>query len=304
MQELRKFVSLVQRNIKTFFKDKMIFFVSMITPLVMLVLFSTFLRSVYVNSIKDICAAFNMVADNKLLEGFAGAWLISSILSVSSVTVAFCSNTVIVNDKTEGNLNDLLISPVRKTTVSLSYYASNFAVTFIVMFGVLVVGFIYLGIFGWHIPVGDLFMILIDMVCAILFGTLLSGIIVNCFISKQGVASAVSGLVSSMYGFICGAYMPISQFGKGLRDLLACLPGTHSVCVMRLHFMSGYINILAEKGLPAEGVKALKDGFDANLYIGGKYIPVGVMYGVLLGACAVLLAAYVLILYLKGKRMH
>ena len=38
--------------------------------------------------------------------------------------------------------------------------------------------------------------------------------------------SAVGTIVSAGYGFICGAYMPISNFGKGLQKGLSYVPST------------------------------------------------------------------------------
>ena len=43
-------ITLIKRNIKLFFKDKGMFFTSLITPAILLVLYVTFLGNVYRNS--------------------------------------------------------------------------------------------------------------------------------------------------------------------------------------------------------------------------------------------------------------
>lgn len=300
MTEFKKLVSLVGRNTKCYFKDKLTFFMSMITPLILLVLFVTFLRNVYIESFQSAFPE-GFTVDNRLIEGVAGAWLMSSILSVSSVTVAFCSNLVMVDDKIHSTINDFRVSPIKPTTVSLAYFVSNFFVTFAIMMCVMLIGHIYLAAVGWYISAGDFFMIIVDCICGILFGTLLAGI-VESFVSSQGGLSAVATLVSSMYGFICGAYMPISSFSKGLQNFLGCLPGTYSVGIMRNHYMNGYLDALADAGIPPEAIKGIRDGFDANLYVFGNQIPLGAMYGILLGTCAVLLAVFVAIVIVKNKK--
>lgn len=299
--EVKKLFALVSRNMKCYFKDKFLFFVSLITPMILLVLYVTFLRTVYIGTFKDIFAQFNFTADSSLIDGLAGAWLLSSIIAICSVTVAICSNAVMIQDKIDGSLNDLNVSPVKGTTVSLSYFIANFLVTFLVMLCVLVVGCVYLAIVGWYIPVTDFLMILVDMVCCVLFGTLLAGVI-ESFISTQGALSAVSTLVSSMYGFICGAYMPLSQFAEGMRNALCCLPGTYSVGIIRKHFMGGYVDKLGDMGLLEQGQKAFLDAFDGNLYVGSTEIPLWAMYVILLSTCAVLLIAYILIVIFKNKK--
>ena len=299
--EVKKLFALVSRNIKCYFKDKFLFFVSMITPMILLVLFVTFLRGVYIDSFKGIFAAFNFTVEDDLINGLAGSWLLSSIMAVCSVTVAICSNAVMIQDKIEGAINDLSVSPVKGTTVSISYFIANFLVTLLVMLSVLAIGSIYLAVVGWYIPLGDFFMILVDIICCVLFGTLFAGVI-ESFISTQGGLSALSTLVSSMYGFICGAYMPLSQFAEGMRNAICVLPGTYSVGIVRKHFMGGYVAKLGELGLSEEGQKALLDGFDGNIYVGGTEIPLWAMYTILLGTCALLLVAYVLIVIFKNKR--
>ena len=300
MLECKKLISLVARNTRCYFKDKFTFFMSLITPIILLVLFVTFLRNVYIDSFQSAFPE-GFTVDDRILNGITGAWLMSSILSVSAVTVAFCSNTIMIDDKIYSHVTDFNVSPIKKTTISISYYISNFFVTFVVIMAVMLLGHIYLAAVGWYIPVGDAFLIVVDCICGILFGTLLAGI-VESFISTQGGLSAVSTLVSSMYGFICGAYMPISTFAKGLQNVLCLLPGTYSVGILRNHYMTGYLNALSDAGVPAEALNGIKDSFDANLYAFGNQVSLGAMYGILLGSCAVLAAAYILIVFLTNKK--
>ena len=305
MLECKKMFFLISRNTKCYFKNKFMFFTSLITPLILFVLFVTFLRNVYISSFESIAKEFDITIEGRVLNGITGAWLMSSILSVSSLTVAFCSNIIMVEDKMNSTINDFDVSPTKNTTIAVSYFISNFFVTLIVIISIMLVGHIYLAIVGWYISALDTFMIIIDSICGILFGTLLAGI-VESFISTQGGISAVSTLVSSMYGFICGAYMPLSQFAEGLRNVLGLLPGTYGVGIMRNHYMNGYVDEIVKNiqdPAVSEGMlKGLKDGFDDNLYVFGNQVSLWVMYAILLGACAVLLAGYISLVLLKSKK--
>lgn len=272
-------------------------------------LFHTFLRNVYIDSFNQVFEKNSLTIDGSIINGCAGAWLMSSILSVSAVTVAFCSNVVMINDKIEGNINDFTVSPVKGPTLSISYFVSNFFVTFIVLLVVMAIGHIYLACVGWYISVSDAFLIIVDMVCGILFGTLLAAV-VESFISTQGGLSAVSTLVSSMYGFICGAYMPISSFSEGLRNTLSLLPGTYGVGIMRHHYMNGYMQAFADEMRMqtvdevtiSNVINGMRDSFDANLYFFGNEMPLGAMYGILLGTCALLAVAFVGIVIIKNTK--
>lgn len=90
---------LVLRNMKLFFKDKGLVLSSLITPMILIVLYVTFLRNVYVDSFHAAVDANNIAVSDKVVNGFVYGWLFSSLLAVSGVTVAFCSNLLMVQDK-------------------------------------------------------------------------------------------------------------------------------------------------------------------------------------------------------------
>lgn len=214
--------NLTARNCKLFFKDKGVFFTSLITPLILLVLYVTFLAKVYKNSfIAGIPQGISI--SEKLINAAVGGQLVSSLLAVSCVTVAFCCNMISVQDKVSGARLDLAVSPVKKSTLAISYYISTLISTIIVCLLASVICLVYLSKIGWYLSGKDIALAALDIVLLVLFGTALSSII-NCFLKTQGQISAVGTIVSSGYGFICGAYMPISQFGSGLQKVLSFCP--------------------------------------------------------------------------------
>ena len=82
-------LSLTRRNIKIYFKDKGMFFTSLITPIILLVLYATFLKKVYDDSFTNALTEAGAVVPDALINGCVGGQLISSLLAVSCVTVAF-----------------------------------------------------------------------------------------------------------------------------------------------------------------------------------------------------------------------
>ena len=90
--------ALIRRNCKLFFKDKGMFFTSLITPVILLVLYATFLAKVYRDSFADAMPA-GFAVDAALIDGTVGGQLVSSLLAVCCVTVAFCSNLLMVQDR-------------------------------------------------------------------------------------------------------------------------------------------------------------------------------------------------------------
>ena len=72
--------ALIRRNIKLYFKDKGMFFTSLITPLILLVLYSTFLGSVYEDSFRSALEAAGAMVSDDLIWGCVGGQLVSSLL--------------------------------------------------------------------------------------------------------------------------------------------------------------------------------------------------------------------------------
>lgn len=284
--------ALVKRNTKLYFKDKGMFFSSLITPLILLVLYATFLKKVYDDSFRSALANAGASISDAVLNGCVGGQLISSLLAVSCVTVAFCSNLLMIKDKTSGARNDLTVTPVKPGTLGLSYYLSTLASTLIVSLTAAVVCFGYLAIVGWYLTFADVCLVLLDVVLLTMFGTALSSC-VNFFLTTDGQASAVGTVVSAGYGFICGAYMPISNFGGGLQKVLSFFPGTYGTSLLHNHTMRGVFSEMSSQGFPDEVVEAVRDSVDCNLYFFGNKVDTGAMYLILGISILVLVGIYV-----------
>lgn len=290
--------ALILRNIKLFFKDRGLFFSALITPLILLVLYATFLGNTYRSSFLSALPEGFTVSDD-LINGLVGGQLISSLLAVCCVTVAFCSNMLMVQDKVTGARQDLTVTPVKRPVLALGYYIATAVSTLIIFLITACAGFLYLAKVGWYLSATDILLIFADVFLLVLFGTALSSII-NVFLTTQGQMSAVGTLVSAGYGFLCGAYMPISNFSDGLQKVLSFLPGTYGTSLLRNHAMRGVFAEMAENGFPAEVVEGIKDSLDCNLYFFDHTVELGTMYCILGGAAVAVIAAYVLIC--KWKR--
>lgn len=288
---MKKIINLTIRNIKVYFSDKGMFFTSLITPAILLVLYSTFLANVYkdafISAIPD-----SIEISSKLLNGLVTGQLVGSLLSVSCITVAFCSNMLMVQDKVNGNLKDLIITPTDKKTLAISYFLASFISTLIVNLFALGLCLIYIASNGWFMNIMDVLLIILNVVGLTLFGCILSSLI-NSFLSTQGQISAVGSIVSSMYGFIAGAYMPMSQFGAGLRNALLFLPTTYATALMKNSVMESTFRELA-KIIPNNAINSLKESIDIKLIFNNKVVSISTMYLIVIITIFILFMLYIL----------
>ena len=292
--------NLIRRNIRLFFKDKGMFFSSLITPIILLVLYVTFLAKVYRDSFASAIPQ-GITVDEKIINAVVACQLISSLLAVSCVTVAFCSNLLMINDKVNGAIRDLTVSPVRRSTLALGYFISSAASTLIISFSALAVGLVYVYTQGWYMTLGDVLYLILDVFLLTLFGTALSSC-VNFSLTTNGQASAVGTIVSAGYGFICGAYMPVSNFSPALQKILSFLPGTYGTVLLRNHAMRGAFRQMTKDGIPQEIIEKICDSVDCNLYFFGEKVSVSAMYMVLCASILLFIGIYIAVNLIKEKR--
>lgn len=291
--------SLIYRNSKLFLKDKGLFFTSLITPLILLLLYATFLWNVYEDS---FLSGFPLIEiDQSIVNGCVGGQLMSSLLAVSCITVAFCSNMLMVQDKANGTIADIDVTPVKSSYVALGYYIATFIVTFAINLVAMAACLIYISTIGWYFTVNDILMLVLDIFIMVMFGTALSSLI-NFFLNSQGQISAVGTIVSSCYGFICGAYMPISQFSDGLQKVISFLPGTYGTVLFRNHAMRSALAELETVGIPKEDIEQIKYTLDCNIDLLDNKVSEPAMFGIVIGTVVIVLTAYILLNKFKAPK--
>lgn len=297
---MNAFFALLKRNVKVFFKDKGMLFTSLITPVILLVLYSTFLSNVYRDSFK-VNLPEGVVVSDALVNGMVAGELISSLLAVCCITVAFCSNTLMALDRSKGTINDFAVSPVKKTTIWLAYFFGTLLTTLAVTYLALAFSLCYVACVGWYLSVSDVFLLILDVFMLTAFGSAFSSII-NSFLRTQGQVSAVGTIISAGYGFICGAYMPLSSFDEGLRNALMFLPGTYGTSLIRNHALAGVFEEMGNLSFPSEVIEGVKRSVDCSLSFFGHEVPMLAMYLIVLIATLLFLAIFVLISFFHKRK--
>lgn len=299
---MKAVISLVNRNRKLFFRDKGMFFSALITPFILIVLYATFLAKVYKDSFTSAFPEGFTITD-KLIEGTVASQLVAALLAVSCVTVTFCVNLTMVQDKASGARKDFNVSPVSRSKIYLGYFIATVLNSLMVNGLALVIGLLYIGKMGWYLSFMDVLWIIFDEILLVLFGSTLSSII-SYPLTTQGQMSAVGTIVSAGYGFICGAYMPISNFGSGLQKALSYLPGTYGTSLIKNHMLRGIFEEMESEKLPDELITAIRETLDCNPQFYGNVVNTTQMVFIMAGSIVVLGAIFLLMTRLPEKQPH
>lgn len=274
-------------------------FSSLITPMILIVLYATFLANVYKQSFASALPEFMDVSE-KLINGTVAAQLAAALLAVSCVTVTFCVNLTMIQDRVNGSRKDFNVAPVKKPVIYLGYFFSTMLNSLMVNILALVICLCYVRAMGWFLSAADVAFLLLDIVVLVLFGTVLSSIV--CYpLKTQGQMSAVGTIVSAGYGFICGAYMPISNFSDSLQKGMSYLPSTYGTSLLKNHMLRGVFEEMRATGFPDEAVTGIADSLDCNPVFRGHVVSTNEMLMVMIGAVVVFGIIYLIISSFKEK---
>ena len=292
--------ALINRNRKLFFRDRGMLFSSLITPVILIVLYATFLAKVYKDSFTSYLPKILHVSE-KLIDGAVASQLGAALLAVSCVTVTFCVNLTMVQDKASGARKDFDVSPVKRPVLYLGYFCATVFNSLMVNVLALVLCLFYIGKMGWYLSTTDLAWMVLDVLLLVLFGAVLSSII--CYpLKTQGQMSAVGTIVSAGYGFICGAYMPVSNFGDGLQKFLSYLPGTYGTSLLKNHMLRGVFAQMTEDGFSKQSVTEIAKSLDCRPMFRGEVVSTQEMIAVMAASILILGAVYLVVTAIFIKR--
>ena len=289
---MKKFFNLTARNVKVFFSDKSMFFASLITPMILLVLYVTFLGRVFQNSLDQ--DALGVALPDSVINAVVNGQILACLLAVCSVTVAFSSNLLMVNDKITGSTKDIDVSPIKSHTKSLAYFTATFISTIIINLVALILCLLYIRIQNcWYYELKDVLLLFGDVVLLSFFGTALASV-VNFGLKTQGQLSAVANIVSAGYGFICGAYMPISNFSALLRDSIMFLPSTYFMSLIKNHALTAPFQEMAKTEIPAQAIDAVKTALDYKIPFFNHEVPLNMMYLIAISSISILIIIFII----------
>ena len=273
MAKLRGFLGLTKRNMLVFFTDKGTLFFSMLTPMIILLLYILFLKNSLLSSLQNAATGLENLVAAKDMAQFVNGLLLTGIISSALITIPYNALEIIVRDREDRVDLDMLSTPVKRFEIILSYFCAAVISAFMQTMVVLAVG---IGILSMS---GDMYLTALDivkLVGAVFLGTVSSTsvfMVVMMFFKSMGTCGAFMGILSAVSGFVIGAYMPLSQFSKGIQNVCNLVPATGITVLIRNYLTGGILRHMDEciGGLDNGAfMKAMFDVFSYNTVVGGE----------------------------------
>jgi len=291
---MEAFISLVQRNNKVFRRDKTQVFYSLLSVIIVIVLYAVFLQKMQVDAIEQMTEA------TPELITMVNEWLVAGLLSMIAVTTTLAAYGIAVQDLESKAQADFLTAPISRATIQFSYVFNAFIIGCIFSFIALIGCEIFIVSTGGELlSIGDFV-----HVVGLLFLSILLASVFNLFLvlfaTTQNSFSTLSTIVGTALGFLCGVYVPIGALPSFAQNLIMYFPISHTTLLLRNAFMGSSITKVFE-GIPASNVEEYKEMYGIVYNLHGNILSTSTSVIIILTTILILAILSIILFKKKNK---
>lgn len=298
---MRGISGLIKRNLLLFFKDWQSILFSLLTSIIVLVLYLLFLKGTFVSAIQSAMEQYPGLASmvpQKDIDMFANLFLLSGILGSAMISVPFSCITVLVKDRANKVDYDILATPMKRGQIIFAYFVSAVLTSTLLTDIILAVGLI-----GIRMQ-GNMYLNISQVVKAfsiVALGSISASaifMIVVLFFKSVSACEAFFGILSAASGFVIGAYIPISQFSNGVQTVCNLFPASQITIMLRNILLNGlleHINTSLAGTNQGMFVLSLKEYFTFQAKLFNGYLDMNKMLGYILGVILFCIVAQIMI---------
>lgn len=216
------------RNLKLFVRDKALVFFSFLSVIIILGLYVLFLGEIQVNNIKQ-----SIGMDIPEIGALVYAWMLPGLIAVASMTLSLGNMGRLVDDAQAENLNDFLVSPLKRWQLIVSYLLSSVIITSIISVLMFVLSIVIVKLKGgpW-MNMEQIIQSLGIMILLIISSALLS-LYIASWVKTQNTYGVVNSMVGTFIGFVTGAYMPMGIMPVFVQNMFNILPVSLGASLLR-----------------------------------------------------------------------
>ena len=298
---MRGILGFIKRNVLLFFKDWQSILFSLLTSIIVLVLYLLFLKGTFVSAIQSAMEQYPGLASmvpQKDIDMFANLFLLSGILGSAMISVPFSCITVLVKDRANKVDYDILSTPLKREQIIFAYFVSAVLTSILLNSIILAVGLI-----GIRMQ-GNMYLNISQVVKAfsvVALGSISASaifMIVVLFFKTVSACEAFFGILSAASGFVIGAYIPISQFSNEVQTVCNLFPASQITIMLRNILLNGlldHINTSLQGVDQGMFVLSLKEYFTFQAKLFKGYLDMNKMLEYILGVILFCIVAQIMI---------
>ena len=298
---MRGILGFIKRNVLLFFKDWQSILFSLLTSIIVLVLYLLFLKGTFVSAIQSAMEQYPGLASmvpQKDIDMFANLFLLSGILGSAMISVPFSCITVLVKDRANKVDYDILATPMKRGQIIFAYFVSAVLTSILLNSIILAVGLIGICLQG------NMYLNISQVVKAfsiVALGSISASaifMIIVLFFKTVSACEAFFGILSAASGFVIGAYIPISQFSNEVQTVCNLFPASQITIMLRNILLNGlleHINTSLQGVDQGMFVLSLKEYFTFQAKLFNGYLDMNKMLGYILGVILFCIVAQIMI---------
>lgn len=233
-------LELISRNRKVYTRDRLAFFMSFLSVIILILVYQVFLGQIQIDAIKEALNSDTASTDTIQMVNY---WLISGLTIIISMTSTLGAFGVMVSDREKKLSEDFKVSPVYNFKIELSY------AVFAILFGIIMTMFsciFAIGMFNGFSALLDYSMMdYLSILGVVTMGTVLSATIILpilAFIRTSSAFTTLSTIVGTFIGFISGVYLSIGSVGGSLQQVMTWFPLTQVNALLKQILMKDAIS--------------------------------------------------------------
>jgi len=244
---------LLVRHTKLFFKDKASVFFSVLSVLIIILLYILFLAETISANLTDLDEG----------ESFTFLWMFAGVLAVTSATTPLGALGKFIEDKVSKRDEDLLMAPIKRSTLIYSYIGYAFFIGCILTTLLFIFGYIY-AYFSLGVKIDLSFFLMGVLFFSLLMHTLLFYLIV-AQLPTMASFNGLSTIVGTLIGFLAGIYVPIGFLPAYIQKIIIAFPTTQAAVLLRNSFLDEIL-LSFQEVLPEDVYQALLSDLGVELY--------------------------------------
>ena len=298
---MRGILGLIKRNLLLFFKDWQSILFSLLTSIIVLVLYLLFLKGTFVSTMQSAMEQYpgsaSMVSETDI-DMFVNLLLLTGILGSAMISVPFSCITTLVRDRANKVDYDILATPMKRGQIIFAYFVSA------VLSSTLLTGIILtIGLVGIRMQ-GNIYLNASQVIKAfsiVALGSISASaifMIIVLFFKTVSACEAFFGILSAASGFVIGAYIPISQFSNGVQTVCNLFPASQITIMLRNILLKGlleHINTSLAGTDQGMFVLSLKEYFTFQAKLFKGYLDMNKMLEYILGVILFCIVAQIMI---------
>ena len=298
---MRGILGFIKRNLLLFFKDWQSILFSLLTSIIVLVLYLLFLKGTFVSAIQSAMEQYPGLASmvpQKDIDMFANLFLLSGILGSAMISVPFSCITVLVKDRANKVDYDILATPMKREQIIFAYFVSAVLTSILLNSIILAVGLIGIRMQGnMYLNASQV----IKAFSIVALGSISASaifMIIVLFFKTVSACEAFFGILSAASGFVIGAYIPISQFSDGVQTVCNLFPASQITIMLRNILLNGlleHINTSLQGVDQGMFVLSLKEYFTFQAKLFKGYLDMNKMLEYILGVILFCIVAQIMI---------